>query len=60
MKYWMLLRIKIYKKIHMVRLQDNGESWYKVQGYITTAKNLMTRTMLVDTTLHTIFWSYTG
>ena len=56
----MLIRIKTWKKVHMIILQDYGESGDKVQDYTTTTKHLVTCTMLVYTTVHPVFWSYTG
>ena len=52
MKLLMFLILQTNKKMHVISLQDSGESGEKVQDEITTSKYLVTRTMLVDTTVH--------
>ena len=44
--------------MHMISLQDSGESGEKVQDYVTTKQHLVTSTMLVDTTVQnkTPYW----
>ena len=39
------------QEMHMISLQDSGESGDEVQDEITTIKHLVTCTMLVDTTV---------
>ena len=62
--WWRHLRLlpswQTCKKIHIIRLQYSGDSGYKVKDDITTTKNLVTCTMLVDKRVHPGFWSYTG
>ena len=41
--------------MHMISLQDSGESGDAVQDVITTAMNLVTCTMLFDTIVHPSF-----
>ena len=60
MKFWIFLRIKMCKKIHMISLQDSEDLDDNVHNEITITKHLVTCTMLVDRTVHPDYWSYTG
>ena len=45
-------------KIHIISLQDSGKSGKKVKDEIKISKHLLTRTMLVDTTVYPGLLSY--
>ena len=51
MKFSMFLRIKTCNKMHMISLEDSGESGDEVQYDVISTKNLVSHTMRVDTTV---------